>query len=151
VVGGSVHPGALLDEVSSRLFVLFIIKVFPEPGAIRVPQLLGYIHHRETNRVLGFLRQWVPGCRLSEIDINTVTHETKQKWISQIRESIQGLHKQGLVWGDGKPGNIIIDGQNDAWLIDFGGGFTDGWVDEELADTFEGDEQALDRIVKSLL
>jgi Ser/Thr protein kinase RdoA (MazF antagonist) len=56
------------------------------------------------------------------------------------------LHTQHIIWGDGKAANVIIDEQDDAWLIDFGGGWTDGWVDEELADTVEGDQQAISKI-----
>jgi hypothetical protein len=56
----------------------------------------------------------------------------------------------GLVWGDGKPGNVIIDDGDNAWLIDLAGGWTDGWVDDEVADTAEGDEQAGRNIFKFL-
>ncbi|KAL2686999.1 hypothetical protein Neosp_004548 [[Neocosmospora] mangrovei] len=124
-----------------------ILKAFPKQGSIRIPQLLGYVHDKDTKRTLGFLRQWVPGRNLGfEIDLAATATETKQKWVSQIRESVQLLHKHGIVWGDAKPTNVIIDEQDDAWLIDFGGGFTAGWVDSQLRETMEGDEQALDRI-----
>ena len=43
---------------------------------------------------------------------------------------------------------IYIDTEDDAWLIGFGGGWTEGWVDEALADTVEGDEQAVERIMQ---
>ncbi|KAF5540000.1 hypothetical protein FMEXI_8650 [Fusarium mexicanum] len=125
-----------------------MVKVFP-PNAIKVPQLLGYIHHKDTQQILGFLRQWVPGRRLSDA-IAAATAEKRQKWACQIRQSVELLHQNGLVWGDGKPSNIIIDDKDDAWLVDFGGGYTQGWVDEELMDTKEGDEQALQRIIELL-
>lgn len=35
----------------------------------------------------------------------------------------------------------------DAWVIDFGGGFTQGWVQRENAGTVEGDSQGLAKIV----
>jgi tRNA A-37 threonylcarbamoyl transferase component Bud32 len=63
---------------------------------------------------------------------------------------VDQLHEIGVVWGDGKAGNVIIDNDDIAWLIDFGGGWTEGWVDEELADTVEGDEQAVRNIIKFL-
>ena len=63
---------------------------------------------------------------------------------------MEQLHEMGLIWGDGKPHNVVIDGDGDAWLIDFGGGWTKGWVDENLRGTKEGDEQAVNRIVKFL-
>jgi tRNA A-37 threonylcarbamoyl transferase component Bud32 len=127
-----------------------MLKMSPQPKIMRVPQLLGYIHHKDVKQVLGFLRQWVPGRRLSDTDITATTDEKKQKWSLQISETIQHLHKHELVWGDGKSSNIIIDEQDDAWLIDFRGGFTEGWIDEELSEAKEGDEQALAKITELL-
>ncbi|KAF9783640.1 hypothetical protein IL306_008767 [Fusarium sp. DS 682] len=125
-----------------------MLQVFREPTAIRIPQLVAYIHHKDTKQILGFLRKWVPGRRLSEI--TSATADTREKWASQIRETIESLHKHGLVWGDAKPSNVVIGDQDDAWLIDFGGGYTQGWVDEELMETKEGDEQALSKIIAYL-
>lgn len=76
--------------------------------------------------------------------------ETRQKWASQIRDTVEQMHQIGVVWGDGKASNVIIDEEENAWLIDFGGGWTDGWVDEELADSVEGDNQAVSRIMNFL-
>ncbi|KAK5992439.1 hypothetical protein PT974_05843 [Cladobotryum mycophilum] len=60
-------------------------------------------------------------------------------------------HASQLIWGDGKPANIIIDERgDDAWLIDFGGGYTNGWVDRDLENTVEGDKQAVENIRKCL-
>ncbi|KAF5989618.1 hypothetical protein FBULB1_758 [Fusarium bulbicola] len=125
-----------------------MVKVFP-PNATKIPQLVRYIHHKDTQQILGFLRQWVPGRRLSD-GLAAGTPEKRQKWACQIRRSIELLHQNGLVWGDGKPSNVIIDDVDDAWLVDFGGGYTRGWVDEELMETKQGDEQALEKIVKLL-
>lgn len=125
-----------------------MLTVFPTK-AIKVPQLLGYIHHKETQQILGFLRQWVPGRRLSNV-VAGATAEKRQKWACQIRQSIELLHQNGLIWGNGKPSNIVIDKQDNAWLIDFGGGYTRGWIDEELAETKQGDKQALQKITELL-
>ncbi|KAJ9413331.1 hypothetical protein QL093DRAFT_2073034 [Fusarium oxysporum] len=146
------QPGGLFGTGEGRELECLgeILKAFPQPNTIQVPQLLGYIHHKDTKQILGFLRQWVPGRRLSDVDITTATVEKRQKWSVQISETIKCLHEHGLVWGDGKSSNIIIDEQDNAWLIDFGGGFTEGWVDEELAETKKGDEQALAKIVELL-
>ncbi|KAJ4116188.1 hypothetical protein NW768_011161 [Fusarium equiseti] len=124
-----------------------ILNAFPDPSSIQVPQLLGYIHHQDTKQILGFVREWIPGHRLDDVDI---TPEKGQKWIVQISQTIERLHEHGIVWGDGKPNNIVIDEKDDAWLIDFGGGTTEGWVDGELSETIEGDNQALRRIIKFL-
>jgi len=48
----------------------------------------------------------------------------KKKWAAQIEHTVAELHKKSITWGDAKPGNIMIGEHDDAWLIDFGGGFT---------------------------
>lgn len=55
-----------------------------------------------------------------------------------------------VVWGDAKPSNIIVNWQNDAYLVDFGGGWSDGWVHENLQETVQGDQQDLERILTAL-
>jgi len=126
----------------------------PPPAAsdamIRIPQLLGYVRHADTGRIVGFLRQWVPGRRLRDIDIPATPAQRRQAWIEQIREAVHALHARGTTWGDGKASNVVIDERGDAWLIDFGGGWTNGWVDEELMNTVEGDELAISRISQFL-
>jgi hypothetical protein len=54
------------------------------------------------------------------------------------------------VWGDAKADNLLLDENNDAWLIDFGGSFTEGWVDKEKAETLEGDIQGMGKILDYL-
>ena len=118
--------------------------------SIRVPPLLGYVVHPEAGRILGFLRELVPGRCLREIDIPSTPEERRRKWASQLCETVNQLHEIGVIWGDGKARNVIIDIDDDAWLIDLGGGWTEGWIDEKLADTVEGDEQAVKRIMQFL-
>jgi len=60
------------------------------------------------------------------------------------------MHEMGVSWGDGKTSSVIVDEEDDAWPIDLAGGYTEGWVDEELADRVEGDEQAVRRIIEFL-
>jgi hypothetical protein len=116
---------------------------------VRVSRLLGVVKDEKTTRIIGLL--------LSYIDCD---HKTllcagrgpehallRQKWTQQITQSLQELHAHGIVWGDVKPDNVLIDKHDDAYLIDFGGGYTNGWVDNELSNTLEGDLQGLERIV----
>jgi hypothetical protein len=141
--------GLIGTSVGRELECLQEARRLPPPErdtTIRIPQLLGYVRHADTDRVVGFLRQWVPGRRLRDIDVLATPAQHRQKWIRQIREAVHVLHTRGTIWGDGKAGNVVIDEQDDAWLIDFGGGWTNGWVNEVLADTVEGDEQAISKI-----
>lgn len=52
-----------------------------------------------------------------------------------------------IVWGDVKTENVLIDRESNAWITDFGGGYTPGWVDERKAGTVEGGEEGLAKIL----
>ncbi len=44
----------------------------------------------------------------------------RERWATQIQETVAQLHNANLVWGDAKAENVMIDKNNDAWLIDLG-------------------------------
>lgn len=52
--------------------------------------------------------------------------------------------------GQAKADNLMVDKNDDLWIIDFGGSYTAGWVDPELMETVEGDDMGVDRIVNAL-
>lgn len=74
----------------------------------------------------------------------------RQKWLSQIQFIVHQLHALDIVWGDAKTANILLDKNDDLWVVDFGGGGTPGWIDTKLIDTKEGDLQALERICEEI-
>lgn len=119
-----------------------------------MPRLCGYVEDAERGCIIGLLRQWIPlgvfGGKLGRINITTISKGRREKWATQIRETVDRLQEIGVIWGDGKASNIIIDDQDNAWLIDFGGDWTEGWVDKEVADSVEGDEEAVNSMVKFL-
>ncbi|KAL6362439.1 hypothetical protein LRP88_03721 [Fusarium phalaenopsidis] len=121
---------------------------------IRVPHLQGYLTFADSRDIIGLLRDWVQpssyGSTLRDMDISAVPKELKKKWSDQIRETVDRLHELGVVWGDGKASNVVVDQENDIWLIDFAGGWTEGWVDKELSDSVDGDTQAVRNITKFL-
>ncbi|KAF4436826.1 kinase subdomain-containing [Fusarium acutatum] len=98
------------------------------------------------------------GLLLSYIDCKRVTLSCavkpgtevslRERWAAQVQEAIGQLHDAGIAWGDAKPDNILIDVNRDAWLIDFGGGYTEGWVPKTLTGTMEGDRIALEKILE---
>jgi len=75
----------------------------------------------------------------------------KEKWVAQIEHTVAELHKNDIIWGDAKPENVLIDEDDNAWVIDFGGGFTSPWVEYENRQSREGDLLALARIREKLL
>ncbi|KAJ5567123.1 hypothetical protein N7535_006429 [Penicillium sp. DV-2018c] len=103
------------------------------PGTRLVGLLLTYIENKGT---LDDVAPWTD-----------CTNEDRFRWSTQIRDSVKCLHKAGVVWGDAKPEDVLIDVKGDAWIIDFGGSYTRGWVDEDKMETVEGDLQGVQRIV----
>ncbi|KAI5857371.1 hypothetical protein GGS23DRAFT_600859 [Durotheca rogersii] len=125
---------------------------------IHVPKLLGLIEMPDNGNIIGILEELIPHPKDPELstlaridDISTISKERRETWATQVRETVDWLHGNGIVWGDGKADNVLIHPDTDEpWLIDFGGGNTRGWVDEHLAGTSEGDDQAVRRIFEFL-
>ncbi|KAI0502853.1 hypothetical protein F5B22DRAFT_631660 [Xylaria bambusicola] len=148
-----VHVGRfVLEEMEKEMADLYDLRQASIQGhtLIRVPPLLGYVKHPEAGCVIGFVREWIPGVPLRDIRIATTPESQRHKWASQIADTVKQLHDIEVVWGDGKPDNVIIDENDNAWLIDFGGGWTRGWVPEELVETIEGDDHAVKKIMEFL-
>ncbi|KIH94457.1 hypothetical protein SPBR_05962 [Sporothrix brasiliensis 5110] len=145
-----------------------------ESMRVFTPRLVGLVTHPENQRIVGFVREWISGERLSNVlkrekrgKRKPLAAHHKQRWARQLRASVDALHALGLVWGDGKTGNLIVGvggaddltgavhGEEEApvgdlWLIDFGGGWTNGWVDSDKENTIQGDEQAVQKILGAL-
>lgn len=101
------------------------------------------------------------GLVLSYIDCDGATlncvdgHDPKfsnlrQKWVDQIAQTLEKLHSHNIVWGDAKAANVLIDVNEDAYLIDFGGGYTEGWIEKEKSNSIDGDLQGLENIKRYL-
>lgn len=146
-----VHAGDVISTFRElRAYAGIQSAALAEP--IHTSKLLGIVWIPSSARIVGLLLSYI------ECDNRTLLCAGKhpkyasfrQKWLGQITRSLESLHAHGVIWGDAKPHNVLIDVQNDAYLTDFGGGYTDGWVDKELANTVEGDLQGLQRISEFL-
>lgn len=93
----------------------------------------------------GIVAAFIPGRQLK--DVKSASEAQKAKWKQEIQTVVEVLHAQGLLWGDVKAAHIIIEQTTDRpALIDFGGGYTPGWIGKELADSAEDDLQGLERL-----
>ena len=118
-------------------------------------RLAGLVHYEGAQeRVLGCLIEYIE----NEDDLGGFLRhkkpaDLKQKmsWMEQITKMVHSLHQHGLVWGDVKPANVVIDKDLDAWVVDFGGGWSPEYVDQDKMETVEGDLQGLLRIENALL
>lgn len=74
----------------------------------------------------------------------------RAKWDLQLATAVNCLNEAGIVWGDAKAANILVDEDEDAWTIDFGSGYTQRWVGKNQMETTEGDQVGLLKIKKLL-
>src|SRR6266480_4022953 len=102
--------------------------------SVRVPKLLGLVRSKR-NDIIGILEEYIqPSAEpstLRRVNVEAIAESRRRKWASQIRHSVSILHGIGVVWGDAKAENVLIDVDDNAWIIDFGGSWTEGWVDKE--------------------
>lgn len=107
----------------------------------------GYIH--------GLLYHWIEhewSLSFAVIDsggqVTVSMDQRRRKWAEQVQNTVTKMHSLGIVWRDVKAGNVLIDGKDDAWVIDLEGGYSRGWVDPENEGTLKGDEQGMEKLMK---
>lgn len=121
----------------------------PSPPDALVCRLYGVV--REGNALAGMLLTWIDKKGvLGRARAEEASIQLSKRWADQVGRSLQALHQQGIIWGDAKAENVLIDKDDNAWIIDFGGSYTPGWVDEDKAGTMEGDFQGLSKIIDML-
>lgn len=159
------------DSISDEITKLDEIRTANFASGVRVPRLTDLIGSH--TGIAGFLMDYIPPyhhhleyilrCAKASLGANdshpdgsplppvTISKVQRVKWSRQIEEKLAALHSKNIIWGDAKMANILIDeAANDAWVVDFRGGNTMGWIDRELHGSVEGDEQALARVKKEL-
>ena len=133
--------------VEREIEILLRLQQLGLSARIRVPRLCGFVQYGDDNRVTGLLLTWIDvKDTLSGVRGNDYPLALRKRWFGEIEEMLQLLHESNIVWGDVKPDNVLVDSQRNAWMVDFGGSYTVGWVDEDKMDTIKGDMQGLARI-----
>ncbi|KAI9818942.1 MAG: hypothetical protein M1832_004110 [Thelocarpon impressellum] len=113
----------------------------------RTSRLRGIVEWDEDDTIMGMLLDYIDGGNHTlQTAARGASAACREKWMSQIENIVRQLHQVGIVWGDVKPDNIVIDGDSNAHVVDFGGGCAIGWVDHKLYDTVEGDQQGMQRL-----
>jgi tRNA A-37 threonylcarbamoyl transferase component Bud32 len=121
-------------------------------GKICAPRLIGLVA-KTTSRshAIGFLQEDIPDpTPLTNHLEASVPQEKRDAWASEAERMKNVLHKHDIIWGDAKADNFLVDKHDKLWIIDFGGSWTEGWIDPEIKETVEGDDMALEKITNAL-
>ncbi|KAI0192770.1 hypothetical protein F4808DRAFT_363564 [Astrocystis sublimbata] len=132
------HDSALASTVSTS----------SGESRVRTSKLAGLVMWDDDSEgsLLGLLIGYIEGKTLQWhlddeefADGQEIPQETKLRWMAQVESTVRQLHSSGIVWGDVKPDNVMIDTEGDAVVIDFGGGYTPEYIPPELQQTAQGD------------
>jgi serine/threonine protein kinase len=116
-------------------------------GKIRVANFHSIVVSKDAKMTIGLLFDLIPSIGESlQSRQCKMASEHHAKWKQQVTAIVKELHSHDIVWGDVHPGNIVIDKNFDAWIVDFGGGWIEDFVDRKKAGTKEGDWQGVQRI-----
>ncbi|GAB1742186.1 hypothetical protein NU219Hw_g7748t1 [Hortaea werneckii] len=142
------------EDFLRELRLLKVIKdtAYLEDHDVRYSQLLGVVTASFSNdlcAVVGLLISWIPpapdGPHLKSQSARQIRN-SHTKWRQQVTKAVSFLHDHGICWGDVNVCNIVIDNDLNAWVIDFGGSNNAEFVDDDFAETTEGDWQGIRRI-----
>ncbi|KAJ5532031.1 hypothetical protein N7494_008583 [Penicillium frequentans] len=104
-------------------------------------RLKGIVQDDEGN-ILGLLLTYIEcgETTLYRIDgQDPMYYQLRQKWVDQVSHTLERFHEHEIIWGDAKAANVLLDFDDDAYVVDFGGGYTKGWVEKEKSNSIEGD------------
>lgn len=96
-----------------------------------VPRLGGLVGLWEDGEVVGLPTTWIQTtnepAELAELDMlrndmDTISFSRTEKWVGQIKQAIEHLHSQVVIWGDANTKNVMVDGETmRCWLTLVGG------------------------------
>ena len=113
------------STTGEKLFGKFKEKLIAEANilsAVHHPNIVGVLEVFEENNTAYIVMEYIKGCSLKYLlEKNGVLPENKViKYTHQIGNALSFVHEKNIVHLDIKPGNILIDQQDNARLIDFG-------------------------------
>ncbi|GAA92665.1 hypothetical protein AKAW_10779, partial [Aspergillus luchuensis IFO 4308] len=132
------NTSAFINEVSA------LSRVSELGLSINVSKLYAIVLSENGKIILGILIDWLPfGSRNLWSDELIQMKEYHAKWNGQILDTVEVLHSHDIIWGDVHPGNIVIDYDLNAWVVDFDGGYRSEFVDGKSAGTKQGDLEGI--------
>jgi hypothetical protein len=138
-------------DFERELLILSKIAASGMPPDLNVPKLLGLVVAGDNGETtVGMLLTHITGHDLCSPNLHRRV-DLHREWEEQITTVVQDLHAHDIVWGDVNPSNVMIDEAMDACAIDFGGMNNVEFVDDDLRETMQGDDQGVKRLFKEWL
>jgi serine/threonine-protein kinase len=108
-----------------KLFSKFKEKLIEEANilsAVHHPYIVNVLEVFEENNTAYIVMEYIKGCSLKYMleSEGSLPENRVIKYIHQIGNALDFVHKKNVVHLDIKPGNILIDREDNARLIDFG-------------------------------
>ncbi|GAM87466.1 hypothetical protein ANO11243_054910 [Dothideomycetidae sp. 11243] len=116
---------------------------------IRTSNIAALVYTDDRTNIIGVLIEWNDARQIGDM-MKTATHDDLARWKTQVLQSVEKLHQNEIVWGDVNLGNILIDADSNAWVVDYGGLYNPRFVDEENCETKVGDLQGVQRVFAHL-
>lgn len=119
------HAVKVHSETGEKLFEKFKEKLIKEANilsAVHHPHIVNVLEVFEENNTAYIVMEYIKGCSLKYmLDKEGVLAENKVlKYVHQVGNALDFVHDKNIVHLDIKPGNILIDKDDNARLIDFG-------------------------------
>jgi hypothetical protein len=162
------HPGQVLHKETDETYFfkpvvadqpdsvkreIQILRKMEELGLdIKFPHLRGFVAlGNSKTEVMGMLLENIKSpMPLTKLLKSSVDEEKRRVWSEKSAAYVSLLHDNGIIWGDAKADNFMVDANGELWIIDFGGSYTEGWVDPDISETLEGDDMGLEKIQAAL-
>ena len=80
-------------------------------------------------------------------DMDTISFSRREKWLGQIKQAIERLYSEVVIWGRCESGECYGLWRDDALLVDIGGGLNSNG---ELMDRMEGNLEELHELCRFL-
>jgi hypothetical protein len=146
------------DPTKRELRILHRIHKLKLDDQFKVPKIHALVTapssnggNRKGQAIMGMLLTAIddptPLTKLMDSDVSPTK---RAKWARESERIVDVLHSHNITWGDAKGDNFVVDRNNELWIIDFGGSYTEGWIEPELMETQEGDDVGLEKVVNAL-
>lgn len=144
---------SLPDATKREIKLLKQIEKLGLHKEIKVPQVIGLVGDGTTSKdiIIGFLQTDIESpTPLTHMLDSEISQTKRNRWAKESKRIVDVLHDHDIIFGDCKADNFLVDAHDELWIIDFGGSYTEGWIEPRLAETEEGDDLALEKIVNAL-